>query len=116
MTPTGVVTVPNIASLKGKDLECKLSINAKYSDYLNLKWVEFGSDLFTNPTSCQNSIEIYDGHTSSHHLVSKKCNSNIGPKIQINGGNATIRYNIKNYQSNKNFRLMYERGDYYLPS
>ena len=105
LTPTGVVTVPDIASLQGQDLSCKLHINAKFSDYIRLNWMEFGSNLFTKPNSCQNSIEIYNGQTTKlPDLVSKKCNADLGPNVQVEGGNVTVKYNIKKYQSNKNFR------------
>lgn len=103
--------MPNIPSLIGKDLSCKINITAKFSDFVNLKWIEFGSKLFTSPNSCKNSIEIYDGSMASSSLVSRKCDSNTGTNVRINGSNAVVHYTIKNYQTNKNFRLMYQRGD-----
>ncbi|EDV19947.1 uncharacterized protein TRIADDRAFT_61597 [Trichoplax adhaerens] len=107
-TATGVVTVPNVPSLVGQNLDCKININAKLSDIINFKWMEFGSDLFSKPDSCQNFIEIYGGDMTASNLVSKKCNSKTGSSVSMNGTTAIVHYKIKNYNTKKNFRLVYQ--------
>ncbi|RDD35969.1 hypothetical protein TrispH2_012043 [Trichoplax sp. H2] len=70
--------------------------------------MEFGSDLFSKPDSCQNFIEIYGGDMTASNLVSKKCNSKTGSSVSMNGTTAIVHYKIKNYNTKKNFRLVYQ--------
>ncbi|RDD35854.1 Cubilin, partial [Trichoplax sp. H2] len=109
-TPTGAITVPNNPSYLHLDLDCFVTINIIDIDYIILRWVEFGPQLFDNPSLCKNYIAIYNGLINSTDLIMslKMCQEGNATTLPVKSKNLiNVRYRVWDYNHLKNFRFFY---------
>ena len=111
-TSVGAMTIPNNPSYVHQNLDCKITITIRNADYVILRWIKFGPQLFQDTSSCLNYIAIYNT-SNSNNLVTKICSASNRIATPVASKNSVhIRYQIHNYNHLKNFHFSYFGGEY----
>ncbi|MBZ3891922.1 Cubilin [Sciurus carolinensis] len=106
-TSTGIFTSPNYPMPYYHSSECKWWLKASHGSPFQLEFEDF--HLEYHPNCSLDYLAVYDGPTTSSHLLTQLCGDEKPPLIRSSGDNMLLKLRTDEGQQGRGFKVKYQQ-------